>query len=133
MTKHLIKQVQDFLTVVDADFTYQILPVEVLLMQHSPEKVAGFLNLLRQDYKKELRGILKENKTHRKINHLVVLNFRLKMAINTIKNAKQEEVKREQGDEAEQRAASSGGFSRRHMLCDCDPRQRQNADPFKEN
>jgi len=111
MTKRLIKQVQDFLTVVDADFTYQILPVEVLLMQHSPEKVAGFLNLLRQDYKKELREILKENKTHPKINHLVVLNFRLKMAINTIKNAKQKEVQRGEGDEIEQRAAGSSGLS----------------------
>jgi hypothetical protein len=111
MTKRLIKQVQDFLTVVDADFTYQILPVEVLLMRHSPEKVAGFLNLLRQDYKKELREILKDNKTHPKINHLVVLNFRLKMAINTIKHAKQEEVQREQGNEIEQRAASSSGLS----------------------
>ena len=110
MTKRLIKQVQDFLTVVDADYTYQILPVEVLLMQHSPEKVVGFLNLLRQDYKKELREILKENKTHPKINHLVVLNFRLKMAINTIRNAKQEEVKRHE-HEAKQRAADSSGLS----------------------
>ena len=107
MTKRVINQIRDYLTIVTEDRTYQILPVEVLLMRHSPEKVAGFLNLLRQDYKKELREILKENKTHPKINHLVVLNFRLKMAINTIRNAKQEEVKREQGNETEQGTAGS--------------------------
>jgi hypothetical protein len=111
MTKRVIKQVRDYLTIITEDRTYQILPVEVLLMQHSPEKVAGFLNLLRQDYKKELREILKENKTHPQINHLVVLNFRLKMAINTIKNAKQKEVQRENEHEVEPRAASSSGLS----------------------
>jgi hypothetical protein len=111
MTKRVLNQVRDYLTIVTEDRTYQIIPVEVLLMRHSHEKVVGFLNLLRQDYKKELREILKENKTHPKINHLVVLNFRLKMAINTIRNAKQEEVKRGEGDEAEQRTAGSSGLS----------------------
>ena len=106
MTKRVINQIRDYLTIVTEDRTYQILPVEVLLMRHSPEKVAEFLNLLRQDYKKELREILKENKTHPKINHLVVLNFRLKMAINIIR--KQKEVQRGEGDEVEPRAAGSG-------------------------
>ena len=110
MTKRLIKQVQDFLTVVDADYTYQIVNVEMLLKRHTTEAVVGFLELLRVDYKKELRELLKENRTHPKINHLVVLNFRLKMAINIIRNAKQEEVQRGEGDEVEQRAASSSGL-----------------------
>jgi len=35
--------------------------------------------------------LIKVDPTHPKINHLVVLNFRLKMAINTIRNAKPEE------------------------------------------
>jgi hypothetical protein len=99
------------MTIVTEDRVYQICPVEMLLRQHTPEAVIGFLELLRADYKKELRGILKENKTHPQINHLVVLNFRLKMAINTIRNAKQEEVKRGEAHEIESRAAESGGFS----------------------
>jgi len=111
MTKRVINQVRDYVTIVTEDRVYQICPVEMLLRQHTPEAVVGFLELLRADYKKELRGILKENKTHPKINHLVVLNFRLKMAINTIRNAKREEVQRGEGDEAEQRTASSGGLS----------------------
>ena len=95
MTKKIINQVRDILTIVTEDRTYQIIPVEVLLMRHSPEKVVGVLNLLRQDFKKELGAILKENKTHPRINHLVVLNFRLKMATNTIRNAEKNGEKSE--------------------------------------
>jgi hypothetical protein len=107
MTKRVINQVQDFLTVVDADFTYQIVNMEVLLRQHHPDDVVGFLNLLRQDYKKELNQLLKENKTHPKINFLIVNNFRIRMAIKTIQKAQKEEEKRHEY-ETEQRAASSG-------------------------
>jgi hypothetical protein len=111
MTRKVINQVRDYLTIVTEDRIYQICPVEVLLMRHSPDAVVGFLNLLRQDYKKELGELLKENRTHPKINHLIVLNFRLKMAINTIKNAQNEEVKGEIEDEIEPRATGSGGLS----------------------
>jgi hypothetical protein len=120
MTKRVINQVRDYMTIVTEDRVYQICPVEMLLRQQTPEAVVGFLELLRAEYKKELGEILKDNKTHPKINHLVVLNFRLKMAINTIRNAKTgdgrnllklEEVKRGQGNEAEQRAAESSGLS----------------------
>lgn len=110
MTKRVINQVIDFLTIVTEDRTYQILPIEVLLWRHPPDDVVGFLNELRQDYKKELNQLLKENKVHPKINFLVVQIFRLRMAIKTIQRAKKEEVKRN-GREVEQRAAGSGGLS----------------------
>ena len=55
MTKRVINQVVDYLTIVTEDRIYQILPIEVLLRQHTPPDVVGFLNLLRQDYKKELQ------------------------------------------------------------------------------
>jgi hypothetical protein len=67
--------------------------VEVLLKRHPPEAVIGFLILLREDYKKELRELLAENKTDPKINELVAKNFRIRMAINTIKNASREGVR----------------------------------------
>ena len=57
-----------------------------------PEPVIGFLELLRKDYKKELKCLLAENKTNPKINELVAKNFRIRMAINTIKNASREGV-----------------------------------------
>jgi hypothetical protein len=108
MTKRVINQVRDYVTIITEDRVYQICPVEMLLRQHTPEAVVGFLELLRADYKKELRAILKENKTHPKINHLVVLNFRLKMAINTIQKYQREEKRHEH--ETEQGTAGSSGL-----------------------
>ena len=92
MTKKVISQVQEFLTYCGEDRVYQIVNVEVLLKRHPPEAVIGFLALLREDYKKELRELLAENKTDPRINELVAKNFRIRMAINTIRNAKREEV-----------------------------------------
>ena len=88
MTKKIINQVQDYLTVVGEDRVYQIVNVELLLRKHPKESVIGFLRLLQSDYKKELSQLIKTNKTDPKINELVAKNFRIKMAINTIKNAK---------------------------------------------
>ena len=110
MTKRVLNQVVEYLTIVTEDRTYQILPIEVLLRQHPPDDVVGFLNLLRQDYKDELNQLLKENKSHPKINFLIVNIFRIRMAIKTIQKAQKEEVKRHE-HEIEQRAASGGGLS----------------------
>ena len=92
MTKKTIDTVQDYLTVVDESKVYQIVNVQLLLKRHPPEAVIGFLTLLREDYKKELRDLLAENKTDPRINELVAKNFRIRMAINTIKNASREGV-----------------------------------------
>jgi hypothetical protein len=110
MTKRVINQVIDYLTIVTEDRIYQILPIEVLLRQHTPPDVVGFLNLLRQDYRKELNHLLKENKTHPKINYLIVNNFRIRMAIKTIQKYQREEEKSHEY-ETEQGAASSSGLS----------------------
>jgi hypothetical protein len=89
MTKKIINQVQDYLTVVGEDRVYQIVNVELLLRRHPPEAVIAFLDQLRCEYKRELSDLIKNNKTDPKINELVAKNFRIKMAINTIKNAKE--------------------------------------------
>jgi hypothetical protein len=110
MTKRVINQVRDYLTIITEDRTYQICPVEMLLWRHSPEQVVGFLNQLRQEYKKELRELLRENKSHPKVNFLIVNIFRLRMAIKTIQRA-QKEAKRGNENEVEPRAAGSSGLS----------------------
>ena len=97
------------MTVVSPDHTYQIVNVE-MLKRHPPNAVVGFLGLLRSDYKKELKELLKENKGHPKVNYLVVHLFRLRMAIKTIQKA-QKEANRENEHEVESRATSSGGLS----------------------
>jgi hypothetical protein len=89
MTKKVINHVQDYLTVVGEDKVYQIVNVELLLRRHPPEAVIAFLGQLRSEYQKELGQLIKNNKTDVRINELVAKNFRIKMAINTIKNAKE--------------------------------------------
>ena len=89
MTKKVINHVQDYLTVIGEDKVYQIVNVELLLRRHPPEAVIAFLGQLRSEYQKELGQLIKNNKTDARINELVAKNFRIKMAINTIKNAKE--------------------------------------------
>jgi len=90
MTKRVINEVQEYLTICGEDRVYQIVNVEMLLKKHPGEAVIGFLNLLRDDYKKELKQLIQNNKTDPRINELVAKNFRIRMAISTIKNAKKE-------------------------------------------
>jgi hypothetical protein len=90
MTKRVINEVQEYLTICGEDRVYQIVNVEMLLKKHPGEAVIGFLNLLRDDYKKELKQLIQNNKTDPRINELVAKNFRIRMAINIIKNAKKE-------------------------------------------
>jgi hypothetical protein len=89
MTKRVINEVQEYLTICGDNRVYQIVNVELLLRRHPPEAVIAFLDQLRMEYKKELGQLIKNNKTDEKINELVAKNFRLKMAITTIKNAKE--------------------------------------------
>ena len=89
MTKKMINHVQEYLTVVGEDKVYQIVNVELLLRRHPPEAVIAFLDQLRSEYQKQLGQLIKNNKTDVRINELVAKNFRIKMAINTIKNAKE--------------------------------------------
>ena len=88
MTKRVINTVQEYLTVVSEDKSYQIVNVELLLRRHPGEAVIAFLVQLRSEYKKELKQLIQNNRTDPQINELVAKNFRLKMAINTIKNSK---------------------------------------------
>ncbi len=89
MTKKIINDVQDYLTVVSEDRVYHIVNVELLLRRHSGVAVIAFLDQLRSEYKKELGQLIKTDKTSAQINELVAKNFRLKMAITTLKNSKE--------------------------------------------
>ncbi len=89
MTKKIISNVQDYLTVLSEDRVYQIVNVELLLRRHPPEAVIAFLEQLRSDYKKELSQLIKSDKTDIRIDEFLAKNWRIKMAINTIKNAKE--------------------------------------------
>jgi hypothetical protein len=86
MTKRVINHVQEYLTVVGEGKVYQIVNVELLLRRHPSGSVIAFLRELHSDYKKELSKLIKIDRTDSRINELVAKSFRIKMAINTIKN-----------------------------------------------
>jgi hypothetical protein len=89
MTKKIISNVQEFLTIVGEDRVHQIVNVELLLRRHPPQAVIAFLQQLRSEYKKELSQLIKNNKTDSRINDLLAKSWRIKMAIITIKNARE--------------------------------------------
>lgn len=93
MTSRTIHTIQDYLTYVqqDGDKIYQIVNVELLLKRHPARAVISFLTELHKDYGKTLSRLLKDNKTSSQINEIVAKRFRIKMAINTIKNIESEE------------------------------------------
>jgi hypothetical protein len=95
MTKRTINDVQQFLTFIqqDGNRVYQIVNVELLLRRHPPEAVISFLQELQKDFGKQLSKLIKQDRTSSMLNEIVAKRFRIKMAINTIRNF-------EKGDEA---------------------------------
>ena len=93
MTKRAIHDVQSFLTFIqtDGNRVYQIVNVELLLRRHPPDAVVSFLQELHKDYGKALSKLIQEDKTSSQINELVAKRFRIKMAINTIRNLEKED------------------------------------------
>ena len=93
MTKRAIHDIQAFLTFIDTDGNrvYQIVNVELLLRRHPPEAVVSFLQELLKDYGKQLSKLIKQDRTSSMINEIVAKRFRIKMAINTIKNLNRED------------------------------------------
>ena len=94
MTKRAINDVQEFLTVIldDGDRVYQIVNVELLLRRHPPEAVISFLQELNKDLSKKLSKLIKNDKTNPYINDIVAKRWRIKMAINTIRNYGEKEI-----------------------------------------
>ena len=94
MTKKAITDVQEFLTVVmdNGDRVYQIVNVGLLLRRHPPEAVISFLQELNKDLSKKLSKHIKHDKTNPYINDIVAKRWRIKMAINTIRNIGEKEI-----------------------------------------
>lgn len=88
MSKSEIHNIQDFLTInyPEEDRKHQIVNVEFLLRRHPPEAVIKFLELLHKQYSKNLKAIIRRDKTSIRLNEIIAKKFRIKMAINTIRN-----------------------------------------------
>ena len=94
MTKKIIGDVQEYLTVIldDGDRVYQIVNVELLLRRHPPEAVISFLQELNKDLSKKLNKLIKHDKTNPYINDIVAKRWRIRMAINVIRNNSEKEI-----------------------------------------
>lgn len=88
MNKNKIDNIQEFLTVNKGDDIpkQQIINIQLLLYRHPPAAVIRFLTDLHQEYSKKLRRVIREDKTSAKLDELIAAKFRVKMAINAIRN-----------------------------------------------
>ena len=88
MSKKEIDNIQDFLTIVkeDENRKHQIVNIEFMLQRHPASAVINFLDALHKDYARKLQKIIREDKTSTKLNNIIATKFRIKMAINCIKN-----------------------------------------------
>lgn len=88
MSKKEIDNIQDFLTIFkeDENRKHQIVNVELMLRCHPPAAVIQFLDGLHKEYSRKLQQIIREDKTSSRLNKIVATKFRIKMAINCIKN-----------------------------------------------
>jgi hypothetical protein len=88
MSKKEIDNIQDFLTIVkeDENRKHQIVNVELMLQRHKPGTVIDFLDGLHKEYARKLQKIIREDKTSTRLNEIIATKFRIKMAINCIRN-----------------------------------------------
>ena len=88
MSKKEIDNIQDFLTIVkeDENRKHQIVNVELMLHRHKPGTVIDFLGGLHKEYARKLQKIIREDKTSTRLNEIIATKFRIKMAINCIRN-----------------------------------------------
>ncbi len=92
MSTKEIQNIQNFLTIYkeDENRRHQIVNVELMLRKHPPVAVIGFLDGLHKEYAKKLQKIIREDKTSSQLNKILGTKFRIKMAINCIRNAHKE-------------------------------------------
>jgi hypothetical protein len=121
MRTETIIEVQDFLTIVKDNIPKKIVDVKVLLMIHPIESIILFFRSLLREYKKKLRESITTAKTSPEVNELIVVMFRLHMAILCL----EEEVRKD--DEFKQRAGKGGKFQRRNRRRHRRPREREDA------
>jgi len=90
MKDEAITEAQDFLTVRYSDHVHQMANVDLLLRRHGLDTVLEVLTNLKEDYRKRLKTLILRDRTDPRINDLVAKRFRIRMAINIIRNGERE-------------------------------------------
>jgi hypothetical protein len=94
------------------------------LKRHNVNEVIKFLKDYLHDKEHALRNMILIDKTHPKVDQLVVAMFRITMAIKTLEEGK-EVIELER---SKQGAKKSRQLYKRNSSSDCGPRQRKNSD-----
>jgi hypothetical protein len=95
MTTEAITAAQDYLTVINGNYTRRILNLQQLLESHPAEAVIGFLKSLLREKEKLLRKYILRDKSNPKIDELVATMWRIYMCIHVL----EEEVMKNHGIE----------------------------------
>ena len=110
MTTEAITAAQDYLTVINGNYTRRILNLQQLLESHPAEAVIGFLKSLLREKEKLLRKYILRDKSNPKIDELVATMWRIYMCVHVL----EEEVMKNHGIEqgaTESRELSGGNGS----------------------
>ena len=105
MTTEAITAAQDYLTVINGNYSRRILNLQQLLESHPAEAVIGFLKSLLREKEKLLRKYILRDKTNPVIDELVATMWRIYMCVHVL----EEEVMRHHG--LEQGAAEGSKLS----------------------
>jgi hypothetical protein len=105
MTTEAITAAQDYLTVINGNYSRRILNLQQLLESHPAEAVIGFLKSLLREKEKLLRKYILRDKTNPVIDELVATMWRIYMCVHVL----EEEVMRNHG--LEQGAAEGSKLS----------------------
>ena len=105
MTIEVITAAQDYLTVINGNYSRRILNLQQLLESHPAEAVIGFLKSLLREKEKILRKYILRDKSNPRIDELVATMWRIYMCVHVL----EEEVMRNHG--LEQGAAEGSKLS----------------------
>lgn len=85
MTKEDISALQNCLMVYKQDQPRPIVQVDRLILRHGPEAVESYLVKVRNDYRKRLQQLFEIDPGSPQLDHLVIMIFRLSMAIKLMR------------------------------------------------
>lgn len=89
MTKMIILEAQDYLTMEKEDGYKRIVDIHDLMKRHNVSEVILFLKDYFHEKEKALRNLLLMDKTQKRIDEYVAAMFRMAMAIKTLEEAKE--------------------------------------------
>ena len=121
MTAEVITAAQDYLTVINGNYSRRILNIRLLLANHPTEAVIGFMKSLLREKEKMLRQYILRDKSNPLVDELVATMWRIYMCVHVL----EEEVRRNHG--LEQGAAEGGKLSHGNGSCDCCTGVRENS------